>query len=113
MTVDSLLSQIRELRKIIDALKNIQELARSFSSSLSSASNSLKSVIINGEAFDKGELVKIIRDLSSLINVCTSAINKINGEISELQEQIKILKEEEREKAESILDSNNNVDFTY
>ncbi|UKI58667.1 MAG: hypothetical protein L6V81_04635 [Clostridium sp.] len=66
MSVQSLLAEIRELRELIKALQNIQNMARSLSSALSSASSLLKEVIVNGQAYDKGKLSEIVRDLGTL-----------------------------------------------
>ena len=103
MSVQSLLAEIRELRELIKALQNIQNMARSLSSVLSSTSSLLKEVIVNGQAYDKGKLSEIVRDLGTLSSLCGSAIRQI--------------KEAERErnqtKLKSTNDSNVNVDLVY
>lgn len=117
MSVQSLLAEIRELRELIKALQNIQNMARSLSSVLSSASSLLKEVIVNGQAYDKGKLSEIVRDLGTLSSLCGSAIAKANKKITELQEEIRQIKEAERErnqtKLKSANDSNVNVDLVY
>lgn len=117
MSVQSLLAEIRELRELIKALQNIQNMARSLSSALSSASSLLKEVIVNGQAYDKGKLSEIVRDLGTLSSLCGSAIAKANKKIAELQEEIRQIKEAERErnqtKLKSTNDSNVNVDLVY
>ena len=112
MSVQSLLAEIRELRELIKALQNIQNMARSLSSVLSSTSSLLKEVIVNGQAYDKGKLSEIVRSI-----LCGSAIAKANKKIAELQEEIRQIKEAERErnqtKLKSTNDSNVNVDLVY
>lgn len=113
MSVQSLLTEIRELKDLIKVLQNIQNMA----SSLSSASTNLKEVIVNGQAYDKGKLSEIVRDLGTLSSLCGSAIAKANKKITELQEEIRQIKEAERErnqtKLKSANDSNVNVDLIY
>ena len=88
MSVQSLLTEIRELKDLIKVLQNIQNMASSLSSALSSASTNLKEVIVNGQAYDKGKLSEIVRDLGTLSSLCGSAIAKANKKITELQEEM-------------------------
>lgn len=117
MTVDSLLAEISKLKKLIKKLQNIQSMASSLSGALSSASTSLSEVIVNGRTFDDGKLSGIVSDLGTLSSLCGSAIAKANAKISELQDQIRAIKELERERQQttvkSISDSTIGVDLKY